>query len=155
MLARSIDRDYQGRRPVLVGILNGAVVFLSDLIRQMTLPLEIDFVTVSSYDGRRRARGRTKIVDDMTVGIRARHVVIVEDIVDSGLTLSKVVKRLQARRPKSIAVCALLNKRRARRTEVPLRYVGFEIPNRFVVGYGLDYMNRYRNLKYIGVVNGR
>jgi len=154
-MARAIDARYRNRRPVLIGILKGAVVFLSDLIRQMRIPVEIDFVTVASYNGRTSSSGRVKTKSELSVDLEGRDVILVEDIVDTGLTLRRVVKRLARKKPRSIAVCALLDKKDNRRQIVPIDFVGFEIPDGFVVGYGLDRRNRYRNLKFIGAVDGR
>ena len=154
-IARIIESDYRNKRPVMVGILKGAVVFLADLIRELEIPIEIDFIAVSRYRGRTKSTGRVKILEDLSVNIGGKDVILVEDIVDTGSTLDRIIKRLNDRKPKSLVVCALLNKEANRKVAVPLRYVGFKIPNKFLVGYGLDFKNRHRNLKFIGALNGR
>jgi len=152
-LGQAISADYQGKDPLLVCILRGAVVFLSDLIRQMTIPHEMDFMAVSSYGGTRtESTGIVRILMDLKTNIHGRHVLIVEDIVDTGLTLDYIMANLKTRQPASLRTCALLNKQERRRVDVPLDYVGFNIPDKFVVGYGLDYGEKYRNLPFIGVL---
>lgn len=152
-LGRVISVDYQGKDLLAVCILRGAVVFLSDLIRQITVPHEIDFMAVSSYGSTRtKSTGVVRILMDLRTSIEERNVLIVEDIVDSGLTLDYIISNLKTRRPVSLRTCALLNKQECREVDVPLDYVGFDIPNKFVVGYGLDYGEKYRNLPFIGVL---
>ncbi len=152
-LGQEISADYQGKDLLMVCILRGAVIFLSDLIRQITIPHEIDFMAVSSYGGTRtESSGIVRILMDLTTSIEGRDVLIVEDIVDTGLTLSYIIDNLQTRHPASLRVCVLLDKRERRQVDVPLDYVGFVIPDRFVVGYGLDYDERYRNLPFVGVL---
>ncbi|MCC6177806.1 MAG: hypoxanthine phosphoribosyltransferase [Chloroflexi bacterium] len=151
-LGEQITADYQGKRLLLLGVLKGAVLFLVDLARQINLPLEIDFMATSSYGASTQSSGVVRILKDLEDSIEGQHVLIVEDIVDSGLTLAYILRALQARSPASIKVCGLLVKDRARDHEVPVDYLGFKIPDRFVVGYGLDYAERYRNLPYIGVL---
>jgi len=148
-LGIEISRDYVGKNLVMVGVLRGAVIFIADLLRRMEIPCEIDFMAVSSYGSSRDSSGVVRILKDLDDSITGRDVLIVEDIVDSGLTLSYLMRNLQARDPASIEVCSLLTKPERRRVEVPIKYVGFEIPNTFVVGYGLDYAQRYRNLDYV------
>ncbi len=150
-LADEISRDYQGRAPLLVGILKGAFVFLSDLARAIDerLPIEFDFVAVSSYGSATRTSGVVRILKDLDTDIQGRDLLIVEDIIDTGLTLNYLIRNLQARGPASVEICALLNKEIANKVELPVRYVGFTIPDEFVVGYGLDHAERYRNLPYI------
>jgi len=152
-LGKAISADYQGRDLLAVCILRGAVIFLSDLIRQIAVPHEIDFMAVSSYGGTStESSGVVRILMDLTTSIEGRDVLIVEDIVDTGLTLSYIIDNLKTRRPASLRTCALMNKHERRKVDVPLDYVGFDIPNKFVVGYGLDYDEKYRNLPFIGVL---
>ena len=148
-LGTEITKDYAGRAPLLVGVLKGAFVFMSDLARSIDLPVEFDFMAVSSYGSATKTSGIVRIVKDLDLDLSDRHVIVVEDIVDSGLTLSYLRKNLQARRPASIEVCALLVKEGLQRGDPDLKYVGFTIPPKFVVGYGLDVAERYRNLPYI------
>ena len=151
-LGATITEDYRGRDLLLVGVLKGAVFFMADLMRRIELPCEVDFMAISSYGDSVDSSGVVRILKDLDVSIEGRNVLVVEDIVDSGLTLSYLVRLLKARRPASIEICALLAKPERRENEVACRYVGFEIPNRFVVGYGLDFAERFRNLPYIGVL---
>ena len=152
-LGAEISRDYEGRDLVMIGVLKGAAVFLGDLMRRLTVPCEIDFIAVSSYGSSTDSSGVVRILKDLEAPIEGRDVLIVEDIIDSGLTLQYLLRNLRARNPGSLEVCALLTKPERRRVELPIRYVGFEIPNRFVIGYGLDYAQRYRNLSYVAVLN--
>jgi hypoxanthine phosphoribosyltransferase len=152
-LAADISRDYRGRDLFLIGVLKGAVFFLSDLMRQLEVPCEVDFMAVSSYGSSTDSSGVVRILKDLDAPIEGREVLIVEDIVDSGLTLSYLVRTLQARNPGSLEVCALLTKPERRKVELPIRYVGFEIPNRFVIGYGLDHAERFRHLPYVAVLD--
>ena len=152
-LGAEISADYEGRDLLLVGVLKGAFFFLSDLMRVLTVPCEVDFMAVASYGDSTSTSGVVRILKDLDAPIQGREVLIVEDIVDSGLTLSYLLRMLQAREPKSVEVCALLTKPERRKVELPIRYVGFEIPNRFAIGYGLDYAERYRNLPYVAVLN--
>jgi hypoxanthine phosphoribosyltransferase len=151
-LGRQISADYAGRDLLLVGVLKGAVFFLSDLMRHIDVPCEVDFMAVASYGSATDSSGVVRILKDLDVALEDRHVLIVEDIIDSGLTLQYLLRSLGARNPASIEVCALLTKPERRKVELEPRYVGFEIPNRFVVGYGLDYAERYRNLPYVAVL---
>ena len=151
-LAEEISRDYEGRDLLLVGVLKGAVFFLSDLMRHLTVPVEVDFMAVSSYGSSTDSSGVVRILKDLDRPIEGREVLIVEDIVDSGLTLSYLLRTLRAQEPKSLEVCALLTKPERRKVDLPIRYVGFEIPNRFVIGYGLDHAERFRNLRYVAVL---
>jgi len=151
-LGAEISGDYQGRDLVLVGVLKGAVVFIADLMRHLTVPCEIDFMAVSSYGSQTDSSGVVRILKDLDASIRDRDVLIVEDIIDSGLTLQYLFRNLRAREPRSLEVCALLTKPERRRVDLPTKYVGFEIPNRFVVGYGLDHAQRHRNLRHIAVL---
>jgi hypoxanthine phosphoribosyltransferase len=151
-LADEVSRDYADRDLLLVGVLKGAVFFLSDLMRHLEVDCEVDFMAVSSYGSSTDSSGVVRILKDLDVSIEGRHVLIVEDIVDSGLTLSYLLRTLKARNPASLEVCALLTKPERRKVELPIRYVGFEIPNRFVIGYGLDHAERFRNLPFVAVL---
>jgi hypoxanthine phosphoribosyltransferase len=151
-LGSEISRDYEGRDLILIGVLKGAVVFIADLMRHLTVPCEVDFMAVSSYGSQTDSSGVVRILKDLEASIGGRDVLIVEDIIDSGLTLQYLLRNLRARDPRSLEVCALLTKPDRRRVDLPTRYVGFEIPNRFVVGYGLDHGQRYRNLRQIAVL---
>jgi len=152
-LGADITRDYHGRRLLLLGILKGGAMFLVDLIRAIRLPLELDFIAISSYGSATESSGVVRILKDLDDPIEGKDVLVVEDIIDSGLTLQYLLDTLQNRRPASLRVCVLLEKTRERQHVLTLDYVGFRIPNRFVVGYGLDYAQFYRNLHYIGVLN--
>jgi hypoxanthine phosphoribosyltransferase len=151
-LGRQISEDYRGRNPLLICLLRGAVVFLSDLIRATDIPLEMDFIAISSYGASTESSGVVRLVMDLKSNITGRNVLIVEDIVDTGRTLAYILDNLRTRRPTDIKVCALLNKPYRREVQVELDYHGFEIPDEFVVGYGLDYAESYRNLPFIGVL---
>jgi hypoxanthine phosphoribosyltransferase len=151
-LGAQITADYDGRRLLLLGVLKGAVIFLVDLARQIQLSLEIDFMAISSYGASTQSSGIVRILKDLEDSVEGAHILVVEDIVDSGLTLDYLLRSLAARGPASIKVCGLLVKERQRELSVPVDYVGFTIPDRFVVGYGLDFAERYRNLPYIGVL---
>ena len=148
-LGEEITADYAGRRPLLVGVLKGAFMFMSDLIRQIDLPVELDFMAVSSYGASTKTSGVVRILKDLDVDLAGRDVLLVEDIVDSGLTLAYLRDLLMARSPASLQVCALLVREGSRPSAAELRYVGFEVPPEFVIGYGLDFAERYRNLPYI------
>ncbi len=150
-LAAEISRDYAEREPLVVCVLKGGFIFLADLVRHLDFPLALDFMAVSSYGAGTHSSGVVRILKDLETPIEGRDVLVVEDIVDSGLTLHYLMRNLASRRPASLEVCALLTKPARREIDVPIRYVGFEIPDRFVVGYGLDYAERYRNLRTIGV----
>ena len=151
-LGRQITADYECKPLVLLGVLKGAVLFMVDLAREIKLPLEIDFMATSSYGASTKSSGVVRIVKDLDESIEGKHILIVEDIVDSGLTLAYILRMLEARRPASVRVCGLLLKDREREQDVPVDYVGFTIPDAFVVGYGLDFAERYRNLPFIGVL---
>lgn len=152
-LGKKIAEDYHDKDLVLIGILKGAFAFFADLVRAIRLPIHIDFMIVASQMKRRSSSGRIKVKTDLTEEIRGRHVLLVEDIVDSGWTVDYLVKQLRKRKPKSIEVCALLSKPVRRQVKVNVQYVGFEIPNQYVVGYGLDYQQKYRNLPYLAVLD--
>lgn len=148
-LGAQITRDYEGSNPLLVGVLKGSVFFMADLARAIDLPIELDFMAVSSYGNATESSGVVRMLKDLDAPIAGRDVIIVEDIIDSGRTLAYLVDLLQQRGPNSVEICALLTKPERAEVEIDCRYVGFEIPNRFVVGYGLDYAERFRNLEYI------
>ena len=151
-LGEQISVDYAGQDLLLVGVLKGAVFFLSDLMRAIDIPCEVDFMAVASYGSATDSSGVVRILKDLDVPIEGRNVLIVEDIVDSGLTLQYLMRNLGARSPRSLEVCALLTKPDRRKVELPTRYVGFEIPNRFAIGYGLDHAERFRNLPYVAAL---
>jgi hypoxanthine phosphoribosyltransferase len=151
-LAADISRDYAGRDLVLIGVLKGAVFFLSDLMRHLQVPCEVDFMAVASYGSATQSSGVVRILKDLDAVIAGRDVIIVEDIVDSGLTLQYLLRNLKARDPATLSVCALLTKPERLEVDLSPRYVGFEIPNRFAVGYGLDHAERYRNLPYVAAL---
>jgi hypoxanthine phosphoribosyltransferase len=151
-LGAEISRDYEGRELFMVGVLKGAVLFIADLMRELSVPCEVDFMAVSSYGSETDSSGVVRILKDLDAPIEDRDVLIVEDIIDSGLTLHYLMKNLRARNPRSLEVCALLTKPERRRVDLPIRYVGFEIPNRFAIGYGLDHAQRLRNLPYVAAL---
>jgi hypoxanthine phosphoribosyltransferase len=151
-LGAEISADYADRDLLLVGVLKGAVFFMADLMRELAVPCEIDFMAISSYGAATDSSGVVRILKDLDINVADRHVLVVEDIIDSGLTLSYLMRNLRARKPASLEICALLTKPERREIDVPVRYVGFEIPNRFVIGYGLDFAERYRNLPYVAVL---
>jgi hypoxanthine phosphoribosyltransferase len=151
-LGAQISGDYAGRDLLLIGVLKGAVFFLADLMRHIDVPCEVDFMAVSSYGSSTDTSGVVRILKDLDVPLEGRHVLIVEDIVDSGLTLQYLMRTLETRGPASLEVCALLTKPERRVVETPARYVGFEIPDKFAIGYGLDYAERYRNLPYVATL---
>jgi hypoxanthine phosphoribosyltransferase len=152
-LGAEISADYAGRDLLLIGVLKGAVFFMADLMRKLTIPCEVDFMAISSYGASTDSSGVVRILKDLDINIEGRDVLVVEDIIDSGLTLSYLMRNLESREPATLEVCALLTKPDRREIEVPVRYVGFEIPNRFVIGYGLDFGERYRNLPYVAVLS--
>jgi len=151
-MGRRISEDYAGRNPILIGVLKGVVPFIADLLRVITVPVEIDFMAVSSYSPEARDRGVVRLVKDLEVPITDRHVLFVEDVIDTGLTLSYLLRTLRARQPASLEVCVLFNKPKHRLVDVPLKYKGFDLPDRLVVGWGLDYREQYRNLPYVGLL---
>lgn len=151
-LGAQIGADYAGKNPVLIGVLKGAVSFMVDLMRAMDIALALDFMAVSSYGASTRSSGVVRILKDLDMPIEGRHVLVVEDIIDTGLTLKYIADNLLARRPASLRICTLLDKPANRRTEIQVDYVGFMIPDKFVIGYGLDYEENYRNLPFIGVL---
>jgi hypoxanthine phosphoribosyltransferase len=152
-LGAEISKDYVDKYPMVIGVLKGVVFFLADLLRVIRIPVEVDFIAVSSYSHETRDKGIVRLVKDLEIPINGRHVLFVEDVVDTGLTLNYLLQNLKSREPASLEVCALFNKPRRRLIDLPLRYVGFELPDRFVVGYGLDYREKYRNLPFVGLLN--
>jgi hypoxanthine phosphoribosyltransferase len=151
-LGKAITRDYAGSELTMVGVLKGSFLFMADLCRHIELPITCDFLGLSSYHGRTRTSGVIRITSDLNQPVEDRHILVVEDIVDTGLTMEYLLENLSTRRPKSIKVCSLLHKPEQRLVETPIDYLGFTVPNVFVVGYGLDYLGRYRNLRYVGVM---
>lgn len=151
-IASQIEKDYQGKSLLVVGILKGASVFVSDLIRKIDLDINIDFMSVSSYGNSTESSGTVRILKDLDVDIEGKHVLVVEDIIDSGLTLSNLVAALETRNPASLKLCTLLDKPARRNADIKVDYIGFEIEDKFIVGYGIDWAEKYRNLPYIGVV---
>ena len=151
-LAARVAEDYAGREVLLVGVLKGAVLFMSDFARALQLPTQMEFMAVSSYGSATSSSGIVRILKDLDRDITGKHVLVLEDIIDSGLTLSWLLKNLGGRQPASLEVCALLRKPDAVKVEVPVKYIGFDIPNEFVIGYGLDYAEKYRNLPFVGTL---
>lgn len=152
-LGRQISADYVGKDLVLVGVLKGAYAFFADLARAIRIPVRVDFIIVTSYGAQTKTSGKVKLVTELTEKIKNRDVLLVEDIVDSGLTVQYLTKALAKQKPRSIKVCTLLSKPERRVVDVPLQYVGFRIPNQYVVGYGLDHQQKYRNLPYLAVLD--
>ena len=153
-IGKRINEDYKNLNPVIIGVLTGSFMFLSDLLKEVNIPVEVDFVSVSSYDGE-SSSGKIKLLGDIKSDIEDRDIIIVEDIVDTGYTIKYLLDHFNERKPRSVAVCSLLNKQDDRKVDVHITYLGFNIPSVFVVGYGLDKYNNYRNLNYIGVVDGK
>jgi hypoxanthine phosphoribosyltransferase len=153
-LGEEISAAYEGKDLLLIGVLKGAVFFMADLMRHLTVPCEVDFMAISSYGAATDSSGVVRILKDLDINIEGRNVLVVEDIIDSGLTLSYLMRNLESREPASLEICALLTKPDRREIDVPVRWIGFEIPNRFVIGYGLDFAERYRNLPYVAVLSG-
>ncbi len=151
-IGQAISRDYAGRNPLLVGVLKGVLFFMADLLRAITIPVEVDFMAVSSYTPESRDQGLVRLVKDLETPIAGRHVLFVEDVIDTGLTLNYLLRNLRARNPASLEVCVLFNKPEHRLIDIPLKYKGFDLPDRFVVGYGLDHRERYRNLPFVGLL---
>ena len=151
-LASAISVDYAGRTPILVGVLKGVLFFMADLLRSITVPVEVDFIAVSSFSPETREKGVVRLVKDLEASISGRDVLFVEDVVDTGLTLSYLLRNLHARQPASLEVCVLFNKPAHRLIDIPLKYKGFDLPDQFVVGYGLDHREKYRNLPFVGLL---
>jgi hypoxanthine phosphoribosyltransferase len=152
-LGADVSTDYTGKDLLLIGVLKGAVFFMADLMRELTIPCEVDFMAISSYGASTDSSGVVRILKDLDINIEGRHVLVVEDIIDSGLTLSYLMRMLESRNPASLEVCALLTKPERREIDVRVRYTGFEIPNEFVIGYGLDFGERYRSLPYVAALD--
>jgi hypoxanthine phosphoribosyltransferase len=151
-LGEEITSAYRQRNPLFIGVLRGAAVFLADLVRQIDVPLKVDFISVNSYGSGTETSGQVQLIKDLETSAEGLDLILVEDIVDTGLTISYLIRTLRSRNPASLAVCTLLSKAARRRVDVPVDYIGFEVPDKFLVGYGLDYDQRYRNLPYIGVL---
>lgn len=151
-LGKQISTDYAGKTPVFVGVLKGVLFFMADLLRTVTIPVEVDFLAVSSYDPLARQQGVVRLLKDLDMSIEGKDVLFIEDVIDTGLTLNYLLRNLKARQPASIEVCVLFNKPANRLINLPIKYCGFDLPDKFVVGYGLDYREQYRNLPYIGLL---
>lgn len=151
-LGQAISHDYADRNPLLVGVLRGVFIFLADLYRSITIPAEVDFIAIASYSAESRDRGMVRLVKDLDVSIEGRHVIFVEDIIDTGLTLNFLLRNLRTRGPASLEVCAIFDKPKRRFIDIPIKYKGFDLPDRHVVGYGLDYRERYRNLPFVALL---
>jgi hypoxanthine phosphoribosyltransferase len=152
-IGAAISRDYAGRDLLVVGVLKGVLFFMADLLRQITIPVEVDFIAVSSYSSEiRHEKGYVRLLKDLDVPLTGRHVLFVEDVIDTGLTLNYLLRNLRTREPASLEVCVLFNKPAHRFIDIPLKYKGFDLPDRFVAGYGLDYREKYRNLPFVGVL---
>lgn len=154
-IGQAISEDYGGRNPLLVGVLKGVVFFMADLLRAITIPVEMDLISVSSYAPETERQGFVRLVKDLEIPLAGRHVLFVEDVIDTGLTLNYLLRNLRTREPASLDVCVLFNKPAHRLIEIPLKYKGFDLPDRFVAGYGLDYRERYRNLPFVGLLKPR
>jgi len=151
-IGQAISRDYDGRSPLLVGVLKGVFPFMADLLRMITIPVEVDFISVTSYSEATREQGLVRLEKDLGEPINGRHVLFIEDVIDTGLTLNYLLRNLRARQPASLEVCTLFDKARRRLIGLPIKYKGFDLPDKFVVGYGLDYREKYRNLPFVGLL---
>jgi hypoxanthine phosphoribosyltransferase len=151
-LGQAITQDYAGRNPLLVGVLKGVLFFMADLSRSITIPIEVDFMAVSSYSNEARDQGFVRMVKDLDIPLTGRHVLFIEDVIDTGLTLNFLLRNLRAQRPASLEVCVMFNKPDRRLIDIPIKYLGFDLPDQFVVGYGLDFRERYRNLPFLGLL---
>jgi hypoxanthine phosphoribosyltransferase len=151
-IGQAISRDYAGLNPLLIGVLKGVLFFMADLLRAITIPVEVDFIAVSTYTPEARDQGVVRLIKDLEIPIAERHVLFVEDVIDTGLTLNYLLRSLRARGPASLEVCVLFDKRKHRLVDIPIKYKGFDLPDRFVVGYGLDHRERYRNLPFVGLL---
>lgn len=151
-IGQAISQDYAGRNPLLIGVLKGVLFFMADLLRAITIRVEVDFIAVSGYAPGARAPGVVRLVKDLEIPIDGRHILFVEDVIDTGLTLNYLLRNLRARQPASLEVCVLFDKPEHRLIDLPLKYVGFQLPDRFVVGYGLDHREKYRNLPFVGLL---
>ena len=153
-LGAQITQDYQGKSLLLIGVLRGVIFFMTDLLRTIKIPVEVDFMSVSNYSPEARDRGYVRLVKDLELSITDRHVLFVEDIIDTGLTINYLLQTLRARQPASLEICVLFNKEKRRLIDLDLRYEGFKIPDYYVVGYGLDYREKYRNMPFVGLIKG-
>jgi hypoxanthine phosphoribosyltransferase len=151
-IGQAISADYAGRNPILVGVLKGVLFFMADLLRSVTIPVEVDFIAVSSYTAEARKKGYVRLVKDLEIPLSGRDVLFVEDVIDTGLTLNYLLSSLKAREPASLEVCVLFNKPDRRLIDIPIKYKGFDLPDKFVVGYGLDHREKYRNLPFVGLL---
>ncbi len=151
-IGESISRDYAGKNPLMVGVLRGVLFFMADLLRAVRIPLEVDFLAVSSYSSESRDQGFVRMEKDLDISVRDRHVIFIEDVIDTGLTLNYILNNLRTRKPASLEVCVLFNKPTKRLIDIPARYKGFDLPDQFVVGYGLDYREKYRNMPFVGIL---
>jgi hypoxanthine phosphoribosyltransferase len=151
-MGAAISKDYAGKDPLLIGVLKGVLFFMADLLREIRIPVEVDFIAVSSYSPEARDKGLVRMVKDLEIPITGRHVLFVEDVIDTGLTLNYLLRNLQARQPASLEVCALFDKPAHRLITIPVKYKGFDLPDSFVVGYGLDHREKYRNLPFVGLL---
>lgn len=152
-LGQAISRDYASKSPLLVGVLKGVLVFMADLLRSITIPVEVDFIAVSTYSLEARDQGYVRLIKDLETPLNGRHVLFIEDVVDTGLTLNYLLNNLRTRSPASLEVCALFNKSRHRLIDLPIKYTGFDLPDRFVIGYGLDYREQFRNLPFVALLS--
>jgi hypoxanthine phosphoribosyltransferase len=154
-IGQAISRDYAGKNPLLVGVLKGVLFFMADLLRAVTIPVAVDFIAISSYSPEARNQGIVHLAKDLETPLDGRHVLFVEDVIDTGLTLNYLLRNLRARQPASLEVCVLFNKPEHRLINIPLKYKGFDLPDRFVVGYGLDYREKFRNLPFVGLLKAQ
>ena len=152
-LGQAISRDYAGRNPLMIGVLKGVVFFMADLLRALTIPAEMDFIAVASYSPEARERGVVRLIKDLEASITGRHVLFIEDVIDTGFTLHYLLQSLRARQPASLEVCVLFDKSSSRLLNIPIKYKGFDLPPYFVVGYGLDFREKYRNLPFVGLLS--
>jgi hypoxanthine phosphoribosyltransferase len=151
-LGKVISKDYARSSPLLVGVLKGVVFFMADLLRSITIPVEVDFIAISSYSPETRGQGFVRLVKDLEIPIQGQHILFIEDVIDTGLTLNYILNNLRARQPASLEVCVLFDKAERRLIDIPIKYKGFDLPDRFVVGYGLDHREKYRNLPFVGLL---
>lgn len=154
-MGQAISQDYAGLNPLLIGVLKGVLFFMADLLRAMTIPAEVDFMAVSSYSPQTRQKGVVRLEKDLEIPLEGRHVLFIEDVIDTGLTLNYLLRNLRERRPASLDVCVLFNKPHSRLIDIPMKYKGFDLPDRFVVGYGLDYRERYRHLPFVALLKAQ
>lgn len=152
-LGAAISQDYAGKTPLLVGVLKGVLIFMADLLRAITIPVKVDFMSISSYSAQTRDQGVVRIVKDLNMPVTGEHVIFVEDVIDTGLTLNYLLRHLRRQEPASLEVCVLFNRTARRLIDIPLPYAGFDIPDRFLIGYGLDFREKYRSLPYVGILN--